>query len=845
MKYQLKYKYTILLTLIFVLTVFIISLFNNGEVWGSETDWINQHFAIPEYFRTKFYKDGDIFPDFAMNIGGGQNIYNFAYYGLFNPFYLFSYLMPWIKMADYVQVMSLILVYISCILCMRFMNRHFDRKISFFLAVLFMFSPVMFHSHRHIMFMNYFPFLFMGLYASENLEMLKNKVILILSAYFIMCTSFYFSISIYFVMITYIIYFNIKIYGKSEVKLVLRKVLTGIKSIFLGVIISGFLWLPVFFTLLTGREKNSTFINFFKLVIPNMNADYILYSPYSMGMTGVSLIVIISMMFSKEFYNKFLSLLFILISCFPVIVYCLNGTMYTESKILIPFIPLMLILYGEFLKVKTNIFKTLIFLVPFIASYFLFNYKGTVKSVLLICDLIISVIVILNIKKYGKNIFCVSTAVLSFICCITVNSHENFVKKEEIQEIYSEEINTIVEKTIASDDNFYRFANDNTSSVNRIYNAEYYDATVYSSVNNKYFRDFRFDTSAGENQCRNNALQTQPYNEIFNIIMGCKYRISQKDNMMYGETLEDKTEKYRLFKNKYALPIGYASDNLMSEEQFNSLSWEQKTEALLRNIITKESKNTIYPDMTSEIKLNFDELCSSEKIRKVNEAYEIRSDIPFGTCIRIDSGNITSSLMMLKFRADNRIGDKNSDIYVTVNGVKNKLSNPEWKYNNKNYDFTYVLSSDKPVESLMFEFSEGNYIVSDFELFTIDEDLFENIKKDNFITDRSLTGGDIIEGEIDVTNDGWFNLSLPYDKGFSIKVDDVKTEYFKTNTAFIGFPIKAGHHHIKIEYNAPFKLTGILISSAGFIIMIFYIISVVYNPELKIKKKKKKESILV
>lgn len=37
---------------------------------------------ISGYFRQQFYDTGDFFPEFAAGIGGGQNIYNFAYYGL-------------------------------------------------------------------------------------------------------------------------------------------------------------------------------------------------------------------------------------------------------------------------------------------------------------------------------------------------------------------------------------------------------------------------------------------------------------------------------------------------------------------------------------------------------------------------------------------------------------------------------------------------------------------------------------------------------------------------------------------------------------------------------------------
>ena len=71
--------------------VFVLLLTRFEYAYGSELDWGGQHYAIPDYFRKLFYKTGDIFPSFAPNIGGGENIYNLSYYGLYSPIIMFSY----------------------------------------------------------------------------------------------------------------------------------------------------------------------------------------------------------------------------------------------------------------------------------------------------------------------------------------------------------------------------------------------------------------------------------------------------------------------------------------------------------------------------------------------------------------------------------------------------------------------------------------------------------------------------------------------------------------------------------------------------------------------------------
>ena len=74
-----------ILFIITYLIIIIITTHNGKFVLGSKTDFEIQHYILPEYFRTIFYKNFDLFPDFAFNLGAGENIYYFSYYGLLNP----------------------------------------------------------------------------------------------------------------------------------------------------------------------------------------------------------------------------------------------------------------------------------------------------------------------------------------------------------------------------------------------------------------------------------------------------------------------------------------------------------------------------------------------------------------------------------------------------------------------------------------------------------------------------------------------------------------------------------------------------------------------------------------
>ena len=148
------YLNIIVLSLLFLLIVNIIT--DDIYLYGSTLDWNNQHYNFAEYFRMLFYETKDILPDLALNIGGGQNIYNFSYYGLLNPIFLISYLLPKVSMQTYLIYAIIIDVILSIVLIYYFLRKKHSTNSTMLGSLLFLAStPLTFHSHRHIMFMSY------------------------------------------------------------------------------------------------------------------------------------------------------------------------------------------------------------------------------------------------------------------------------------------------------------------------------------------------------------------------------------------------------------------------------------------------------------------------------------------------------------------------------------------------------------------------------------------------------------------------------------------------------------------------------------------------------------------
>jgi len=837
-----------LITFLFLfITAVTMILRGEGFVWGSDTDWKSQHFAIPEYFRMRFYQTYDFFPDFALQIGGGQNIYNFSYYGIANPLYLPAYAMPFIKMSTYLQAISLTTVLVSAISGYYFFRGHFKSNTAFILAVMFLCSGgLLFHSHHHIMFMNYFPFLIELLIGCRKRNSPRNTLFVAAMSYSILCTSFYFSVGCFAAVLIYMIFLELKENKSFLIKRFLRTFGIKLISAVTGCFCSAFMWMPTLMAIFSGREKTSSTFSISDILLLDVNLTTILYSGYSMGLTVFVLFASIYMLIKGKKCVRFLSIILIACILFPLINSIVNAFMYIDGKAFLPFSPIMLLIAGYFLNEKkldlqTAIVSSIIITAMGILNILLDDYNVDYNKLML--PILAAVIftgffMICICRKNKEKILPFYAAAGSLIVCLINNYIDTFATSDHVREFYNPETEKTILSTIENDTDMYRFANTvhNDVTVNRIFNMNYLSTSSYSSINNPFLRDFRFNTSLSENRTRNNALQNQPYNILFTTLMGCRYRMSSEHMRMYNEEIITKLKDCALYRNDYAFPLGYASSSVMGEDVFMELPSQFKAEALLNNIIIPGSYNGIPAQKTEQIFPDMSPMINDPNIEYENGTYIIDTQTEFTVELKLEKFD-ENKILIVSASADNRIGSPlmYDDIFLVVNGVKNKLTDPRWKYCNQNYDFTYVLSSYEIADRLTLTFSPGLYTISNIQVFALDASVLNDARNslDEFIIDRNESLFDSIKGVINITDDSWFNISIPYDKNFRIFVDGEPTEYYKTNTAFIGFPIKTGKHDILISYEAPMKKSGIAvsISSAAFL-MSFMIIMKIRKHEI-------------
>ena len=75
---------------------------------------------------------------------------------------------------------------------------------------------------------------------------------------------------------------------------------------------------------------------------------------------------------------------------------------------------------------------------------------------------------------------------------------------------------------------------------------------------------------------------------------------------------------------------------------------------------------------------------------------------------------------------------------------------------------------------------------------------YEKISKD-VMTTESLTGSSM-EGTIDVSEDGLFYTSIPYEEGWTAVVDGKEVEITPVGGSLLAFSLSKGSHEIKLYY---------------------------------------------
>ena len=260
-----------------------------------------------------------------------------------------------------------------------------------------------------------------------------------------------------------------------------------------------------------------------------------------------------------------------------------------------------------------------------------------------------------------------------------------------------------------------------------------------------------------------------------------------------------------------ASPAAYATDKLMSKEEYEVLGFPENQLSLLEAAVVEEGGGYAQKNSGSRelipVQISLPKEIDSQKTET------IRADIP--------QTEKQPGFLFLRFEVENLKPSK--DVAVWVEGQRNKLTSRKHFYYNGNRDFTYVVPLQKDQSSLKMVFGEGHYRIFDMQCFLGELPTrreAETLYQSELLIDKGKTKGNVIAGDIDVKNNGYFITIIPYDENFEISVDGKSVKVQKVNTAFLGCKIEKGKHEVEIVFHAPGMAAGKIMSILGILMFV-------------------------
>lgn len=843
-------------------------------IFGAKVDWLSQHSVLPDYFRQQFYATGKIFPEFAPNLGGGQNIYHFAYYGLYSPLILPSYLLPFVKMSDYIMVISITGLTVSVLLFYYWLkSRKMDTGVAFIISLMFLLAgPMIGQYSGQIMFVDYMPFLCLALIGVDRYFEKEKSGLFTVSVFLMIMTSFYFSIGGMLVLVLYGLhrYFEQREGCRVTVRGFLVDGLCFVRPMILAVLMSSFFLVPTVLALAGGRSKGQN-TSLTTLFVPQITVERFAYSIYGIGLTTLVITVLITGLLYRKVYERVLTYGCVIVLVIPVFAYLLNGGLYIRDKVFIPFLPLLCYLIAIYLeKCRKEKLSLIAGMVPYIITTVFvyiarnqFTSKGIEENVwkALLAEsvlFLICYVLYCAAKSHCKETKEILMLALPSVLCLAVTMNtfyqmkpDRYVSHKLYRDVAGEYNEQAVKEALKNDGGYYRteqMGNDdeNAADLNRIWDAGQNITSIYSSAYNSEYQTFRQKTFGLEEPFRNVMMQSVSKNPVFCRMMGVRYIVSDSD--VTGYALVKKCEKTGIYQNNDAAPVMYATDRVMTEKEYNKLAFPYNQTAFLEYAVVGEhTESSDQNIMTAYAPVS---LKMADNHKAQNGAGNRTTDIgkkkgnerKVGTWIhekedgwKIHAKKIKKitfsirqvqqettqqegqrQILFLSFRVDN--ARPNKDVAVWINGIRNKLSAKDHVYYNENKTFIYAVPLKDGEDTISVTFGKGKYQLSHVQAYLGSlQERSKTLYQSEVQVDKKLTKDNVIQGTIQVKNDGWFITSIPYDTHFKMYIDGKETKIQKVNTAFLGCEIGSGKHEVRIVYHAPGATAGKVFSMIGIV----------------------------
>lgn len=827
-----KYKFHLLAFIIPIVVlgfIYIIRCQLRGATFFI-SDSYGQYLPLFSYFKDVIDSKQSLMYSFSKGIGGSM-FGTYAYY-LASPL---NFLIIFFSKSNlYIFFAFIIILKIG--LSSLFMYIYVDKRkikqpLKLIVSICYALMAYNINYYFHVMWLDGIflaPLLLLGIekLIDQNKSLLYGIVLFlaILSNYYIGFMLCIFS-CLYF---SYYLFIN---YNKKGKKYIFDRIKKFIITSFLAGMATMILILPALLELLSISRTNISIDNKFKILeflskgyIASNNYENILNNSYVNWYTGIIILLgsllyifnkkiplkekiaslIIILIFFLSFKINFLNIIWhgfsvpncfnyrysFLFSLFLILLFIRNFEKYNEIKkenylillLIIAIISLIVILQNynwiNYIFVWISVFLFIIYYLLLKQLYSSKNKKDIKIIELLLPLLVISELSFNILLIYRDNDF-------SYI-----NDYNEFLNRGNI--------------AYNNKDDFYRMEYTMINTSNDSLGLNYRGITTFLSTFDTDVINFMINNGYSY---KNNTITNNNNNTIImDSLLGVKRIYTPKDystiykkideyqcSTLNGIFYELGKTKCGIYDNKNALNFGYMINydekRYLKEINSNKTNVFENQNSLLNNMLNKDEKYfksyKIKPIKIDKYKYKLND---ENTIYLYMYVYSEKKD--FNISVYINDKKVT-------------------DLTYNDLGIQ-KIKN-EWK--NQEITLTFDVKGDAQIFTAPL-------------LYYLDQETLENdlktLKENEFKLKK--VSNTYINGTIDVKDDNKVLFtSIPYDKGWTVKVDGKKVKVQKLYNTFLGVKLKEGKHKVEFEYSTPGLKLGTSISIISIVLMILYL----------------------
>lgn len=601
--------------------------------------------------------------------------------------------------------------------------------------------------------------------------------------------------------------------------------------------------------------KTITWYENFRTIIANMIA---FHEPTSVDglpniYSGALCIVLIGVylrspkIMIREKISSILMLAFILISCnMNILNYLWHGMHFTNQipyrfAFLFSFV-LITMSYRAYtviadggLKIADILMMVAVTLIFFSISYTEQEHKAVLYT-MIICAVYI-IIMFLHERKWLKLEY------MNILLALVVLVEMSFEVKLGIKSVRSttrtnypansEDVSAELDRIEETDgDDFYRTEMSTWYTLNDPSLYGYNGVSQFSSMANenisKWIETMGVLGSAGGN--RYFYASTSP---LTNILTDVKYMIA-KDNYCadtYSMSSLPSETDITTYKNNYHVGLGFVMDDAVLDFSNNASDYTNPFEA-----------QNEWVKATTDIEEN---LFTAVEVKDVGHKGLYVTRNGYGKYSYQHDDNSAETKYFLKY---NYLVPQNGMVYAytkVTNGKSNCITMEEGNelhtYNIKKQPYIFPVGSFNTGTTVTLKMPIDTDECSgsaDIYLYTMNEDVFQKVYDyySESVLKVSSYDDTHVNGTINAANDGLLYTSIPYEKGWTVKVDGKKVKTYPAGNAMLSVYITAGQHEITYSYIPDGFVAGLILSVSAVIILILLYI---------IERKRKKNALVI